>query len=278
MVNSRMGGHLKSSGYTQNTTKSFFEKNQKINAAFKKLNAFLKSYGVKIEGVLIYLISIFTITYMTSIQLHASQLKASGAGVFFSVVLTALILTSRQRAKINDIKKHFPKMLSIISRRLKSGGNLREALHYASEEVSNNDWAEELKRIYAEISAGGSLDKALEKSAKRVNLPEHSLFCSVISIQAQLGGKLANIIESIAKLIQDKDVMTKKMRAMIAQSKASAYFIASLPILGGVLMYVRNPAAFYALAEKPVGLKILLVAGMGYLVGLIILKNLVKLK
>lgn len=243
------------------------------------LRAQLIKIDITLERLILYWVALFAMSFIVTWNQLAMPLSISLAlSLLASVIILLALLKSMQARRIQKIRTDFPGVIDMLARRLKTGGNISQALLYISDESGSSMWRHEFKIVFMELEAGNSFANTLKRSQERVNIPEYRLFCSIMLMQKKLGGRLSEIISGLANMIRSKKVMEKKIRALSSQASGSANFISSLPIMGFLLMYINNPGIIDQILASRTGSKIFLIGCGLYLTGFILLRKLTNIK
>ena len=83
--------------------------------------------------------------------------------------------------------------------------------------------AKEFQRVETEIRLGRPADEALQAMAERLGLEELRVRRAGVNIQRQVGGSLADILDMVADTVREREQFRRKVRALTAMGRASAY-------------------------------------------------------
>ena len=143
------------------------------------------------------------------------------------------------KKRSNQFTTKFPDAIDLLVRGLRSGLPVTETLGIVSSEVPG-PVGEEFKMVTERIRIGKSMEEALQDTADRLNTAEFSFFCITLAIQRETGGNLAETLSNLADVLRKRAQMKLKIRAMSAESKASAYIVGSLPFIVFTMVYMVN--------------------------------------
>jgi tight adherence protein B len=102
--------------------------------------------------------------------------------------------------------------------------------------------AAELNRAIAETRLGGVLEDSLDRVADRMGSNDLRWTVMAVRIQQRVGGNLSEVLETTAATIRERASMRRKVVALSAEGRLSAYILIGLPILlFGFLYLVRRP-------------------------------------
>jgi tight adherence protein B len=79
----------------------------------------------------------------------------------------------------------------------------------------------------------GILD-AFDQLAARMTNTETAVLARVVRVQAQTGGDLGSVLDGLAGTIRDRRRLRRRVRAITAQGRATAWLLGLLPILVGL--------------------------------------------
>ncbi|WP_299327171.1 type II secretion system F family protein [Parasphingopyxis sp.] len=182
-------------------------------------------------------------------------------GTFVGFGLPHLVVGFLIKRRINQFNTKFPDAIELLVRGLRSGLPISETLQVVASEVPDPVGAE-FGEVVDKMKIGKTMDEALEDTAKRLGTPEFNFFCITLAIQRETGGNLAETLSNLANVLRQRSQMKLKIKAMSAESKASAYIVGSLPfIVFGMIMMI-NPSYMgdFFVDER------LMIAGLGGLV------------
>lgn len=157
-----------------------------------------------------------------------------GAGIPHMVV--GYLIGKRTQAFVSK----FPDGIELLVRGLRSGLPVTETLGIVATEVPG-PVGYEFKAVIDRIKVGKTMEDALQDTADKLGIPEFNFFTITLAIQRETGGNLAETLSNLANVLRQRAQMKLKIKAMSAESKASAYIVGSLPfIVFGMIMYI-NP-------------------------------------
>ncbi len=135
---------------------------------------------------------------------------------------------------------------------LRAGLGLRQALVLVMDEL-DDPARTEFMRVLGQANIGQSVYDALDSLAKRMPSDECSMMVRAIRVQSQTGGNLAKVLEHLAHTIKERRRVFRKMRALTAEGRMTAWVIALLPVVVGVMIVGLNPTMRHALLFTGIG-------------------------
>jgi tight adherence protein B len=134
----------------------------------------------------------------------------------------------------------------------------------------------EFRRALNEARLGRPMDDALAQMAERIGSEDFTFVIHAVAIQRQVGGSLAAMFDMVAASVRDRQQFGRRLRAVTAQGRLSAYVLVALPLGLGLILSVVNRSYMAPLFTTGGG-RMMLVAGavmMGF--GALILKKIVS--
>jgi Flp pilus assembly protein TadB len=193
-------------------------------------------------------------------------------------------LGHRRASRLNAFNKQLPDTITLIANALRAGSSFLQAIEMVVREAQPPITVE-FGRVVREVNLGLAFDVALDNMVRRVRSDDLELMATAITIQHQVGGNLAEILDSIAFTIRERVRIKGEIRTLTAQQRMSGYVVAFLPIgLVGVLVVIApkfmepmfmNPPG---IMDLPVGLILLIVAGIMMFIGFMIIRRIVSIE
>jgi tight adherence protein B len=116
------------------------------------------------------------------------------------------------------------------------GLGIRQALVLTSEQ-SREPAKTEFMRVVGLSSLGVSILDAFDQLALRMTNTETAVLARVVRVQAQTGGDLGSCLEGLAGTIRDRRRLRRRVKAITAQGRATAWLLGLLPIdVGGFIL------------------------------------------
>ena len=169
----------------------------------------------------------------------------------------------------------FPDALDLIVRAVRAGLPVADAIENVGNEITG-PVGKDFRKVHEGMTIGIELEQELLRTAERVRVIEFRFFIVALALQKRTGGNLAETLENLSLTIRRRREMWMKARAMMSESRASAWLIGILPFIGGAAIYFINPPYIKVLFEDPrgrilLGVAILLLAG-----GAFIMRTMIK--
>jgi tight adherence protein B len=183
----------------------------------------------------------------------------------------------RKWHRLGEINRQLPDALELTGRALRAGHALFVGMKMVGSEM-RNPIAGEFQRSFDEISMGVSVPDSMNNLADRVGLLDVKFFVTSVNIQRETGGNLAEIIDSLSRLIRKRFELKKKVSALSAEGRISAYVLMSLPFGMALVLHLLNPEYLTPLFTDPIGQAMVAGAITMMIVGGIVMKRLITIK
>jgi tight adherence protein B len=143
---------------------------------------------------------------------------------------------------INDNPTDFIAPLSTISRSLRSGSSLRQAISDSGSSKSSGI----IYLVAQELSSGRSLDEIC--SDLRINTGQdsggdHILVLHVIELAHSMGGNEARLIDSLLDTLIERRQIHNERLAQAATALSSMRLLTWLPLVSGMWMMAESPSS-----------------------------------
>lgn len=228
------------------------------------MTASASAYGLGMVGGAV------AVAALAILLLNVPVFAAIPLGLLAGFVAPALSLSSRAAKRKKVFARQLPDALDMIVRSLRAGHPVTASLRMVAEEMSD-PIGTEMGLVVDEMTYGLDLTEALDKLRRRIRYPDLDFMVVAIRIQHQSGGNLAEILYGLSQVIRRREQMFRKIRAVSAEGRLSAWFISLLPFIVGGAILALNPVYFMQVKNDP-----LLPWGMG-LAGLLLTGGIVMI-
>jgi tight adherence protein B len=192
-----------------------------------------------------------------------------GAGPFFYV-------RHKRRQRFDKFEQGLPETLDLMVSALRAGHSLISALDLAASE-SPDPIGTELRICFDEQNYGLELKTAMSNLSERVPLQDLKIVITAILIQKESGGNLAEVFDKAAYVIRERFRLKRQVRVHTAQGRLTGWILSFLPLVLGIGLYLINPKSMSLLWTRPIGLKLLYLAGTMTIAGALIIRKIVRM-
>jgi len=119
------------------------------------------------------------------------------------------------------------------------GLGIRQALTITSEQ-SREPAKSEFMRVVGLSNLGLSILDAFDQLALRMTNTETAVLARVVRVQSQTGGDLGTVLEGLAGTIRDRRRLRRRVRAVTAQGRATAWLLGLLPLGVGAFVLTQD--------------------------------------
>lgn len=195
------------------------------------------------------------------------------AGASLPVVLLSS-KASRRRAAFDD---QLPDLLMTMAASVRVGHSFRQAMQSIVEE-GQEPASKEFGRVLVETDVGRPVDRALREMAERLGSRNFDYVINAVTIQREVGGSLATLFDVVSETVRQRQQFTKKVRALTAMGRVSAYVLIALPFLVVAGLTLINRRYMSPLFTTAAGRIMLFFALGGIVVGSLVLKKIVSFR
>lgn len=200
-------------------------------------------------------------------------------GIAVGAVATAMPFLGLLRARAQRLAKfeeQLPEALVVMSRALKVGHPLVDAMHLVAEEMPD-PIGPEFRTTFMEINYGGDMRNALNGLLGRIGSVTVMVFVTSVLIQKETGGNLAELLESLASIIRERFRFHRKLRTLSAQGRLAAWILSLLPFAMAAVLSVVNPNFLPMLIDNPTGRQMVMVAFVLTITGILWMRRVVRI-
>lgn len=277
----------------------YIEEKQTDNEILKKRVLseipFLNKFLLKIPGLLktdkllsqanakypigFYILLAFTIS-SCGLVIGAIVIKSKLAAVMLALIGIAvpfLYLNVLRHKRIAKFRKQLPEALDLMARALKAGHAFTNGMKLAADEFEDPLGPEFIEAL-DEINFGLSVPQALRNLAERMDCSEVKYFVMAVILQRETGGNLSELLGILSTLIREKFKFQAKVRTLSAEGRLSAIILIALPFCVAGWIWFSTPSYLNGLWTDPIG-KIMLVGAVILMtIGIVVMKQMIKIE
>ncbi|MBI4229297.1 MAG: type II secretion system F family protein [Planctomycetes bacterium] len=189
----------------------------------------------------------------------------AGAGVGLLLPLGALWTLARRRAE--RARAALPEALEAISRSLRAGSALPQAVSRAAGSVAG-PMGRELALVSRELGLGVPLEEALSHWHERVGDADLALAVEGIRLAQEVGGTLSETLQNLVVTVRERRRAQARLNALTAQGRMQAWVVGLLPFgLAGFLAWM-DPEGMAEFLRRPAGVSLVALAAILQAVGI----------
>lgn len=207
-------------------------------------------------------------------------------GFLWSVVLLPLIagvaaggfnffVGFKIRKRLEAFGAQLEPALHLMAGGLRVGLALRQALAIVIDELPDPA-RYEFRRVVGLTNLGNSVYDAIDAMARRMPSHESMMVARVFRVQSETGGDLSKILDQLADTIKDRRHVYRKVAALTAEGRMSAWVLMLIPVALGLFIDVTQPQMARALFYTWIGHIVLLIIIALEFFAFIWLRNLLK--
>jgi tight adherence protein B len=198
--------------------------------------------------ILVFAILLASAALIVGTSLPALVCLAIGGvlGILVPIQILKMIRSRRQ----NEFTSQLPDALDVLVRSLRSGHPVQTAMSLVGREMSD-PVGTEFGIAVDEMTFGLEMHRALQNLSARVGVPDLSLLVTAVSLQSSSGGNLSEVLENLSKVLRDRFQLRRKVRAISAEGRYSAYGLTIMPVLIAAAIYVQNPRYYTDVWHEP---------------------------
>ena len=245
-----------------------------------KLNKLIVQSGVKLGmNKLLFICAAMALGTAVVVSLVLKQavwiglLSALGVGVLFPLMFLSLSRAIRKY----KFSTQLPDAIDIVVRSLRSGHPIPVALNMVGREMAD-PIGSEFGMVLDELTYGLSMEEALKNMNHRVGQEDLGLMVTAVSLQAQTGGNLSEVLSNLSKIIRLRFKMRRKVRALSAEGRVSAYGLIAIPAILFFVLQLISPNYYGAVWEHPLVVPLLLAAIFWGMIGGFVMYKMVNFK
>jgi tight adherence protein B len=170
-----------------------------------------------------------------------------------------------------------PDVLVSVAASLRAGHSFSQAVSTIVRE-GDGPAAREFGRVENETRLGRSTDLALQGMADRLASKNFEFVVIAVNIQRQVGGSLAEILDMVADTVRGREQFSRKVRALTAMGRASAWVLLGMPFFLSLVMFAMKPSYMRPLFWTSTGHMMMLIGLISLSIGAVIVRKMVNFR
>ncbi len=179
--------------------------------------------------------------------------------------------------RLKQIEEQLPLALDIINRAIRAGHPVISAVQLASDEL-RDPLGSEFGIIVDETTYGMDFREALANFAHRTGSADGHFFAVSVAVQSETGGNLAEILAGLASVIRGRTTLSKRVRALASEGRASAVLLSVLPVGMVFVQMLINPTVYSSKFGDPIFWPVVVITALVYLFGWMIVHRIINFK
>ena len=169
-------------------------------------------------------------------------LTVSGALLFGVAASTLPVFYARRKSnqRLKLLGEQLPYLIDLLKSALESGHTMLRGLQMAGQNLPE-PVSGELRIIVEQVQLGMTLPLALEAMYQRPQVEELGFLVAAVRVQADVGSSLAEVFEHVSQGMRNRQRAEHQLRALTAQSRASAIIVTLLPFIVLLAFSLINP-------------------------------------
>ncbi|MBX3519778.1 MAG: type II secretion system F family protein [Xanthobacteraceae bacterium] len=211
-------------------------------SAFTSFNRLVLQSGIKMGvGKLLTVCAVlFVVILALTWVMRGSVIQAVIAAFFCAILVPVMVLRAKRARRHKMFGTQFPDAIDIIVRSLKAGHPVPVAISMVAREMPD-PVGSEFGMVSDEVTYGADLETAMRSLYFRVGQDDLPLFVTAVAIQGSTGGNLSEILQNLSAIIRLRFKMRRKVKALAAEGKYSAFILSGLPVAMFAILQGMTP-------------------------------------
>jgi tight adherence protein B len=183
----------------------------------------------------------------------------------------------KARRRLRAFDDQLPDLLVTLAASLKAGHSFRQGIQSVVDE-GLEPASREFRRVLTDTRLGRPLEDSLNEMADRIGSKNFTFVINAVTIQRQVGGSLASLFDMVAETVRSRQQFTRRIRALTAMGRLSAYVLVGLPFFLAFVITLLNRSFMRPLWTQHAGHVLVIVGLVMMAFGSLILKKIVSFR
>jgi tight adherence protein B len=207
-------------------------------------------------------------------------LRSGAAGLLAAAVgfvAPYMRLSMQRRQRLEKIEEQLPDAIDVVKRSLRAGHPFNTAIKLVAEDM-DPPIAKEFELTFSDLNYGNDVRRSMLGLLSRVPSVTVMALVTSVLVQRETGGNLAEILDQIGKVVRSRFRFERKMRALSAEGRMSAWVLAMMPLALFAVLSIVTPTYLPVLLKSPVGHKMLYGAGFLGVLGILWVRRIIRIE
>ena len=192
-------------------------------------------------------------------------------------MVPAIYVRLKAKKRLSLFESQLPETLITMAASLKAGHAFNQSVAQRRPRGRRSD-REGVLASGRRDPAGAPSEQALQAMAERMNSYNFGFVVMAVNIQRTVGGSLADILDMVSDTVRQRQQFERKVKALTAQGRMSAYVLIAMPFLMGLAIFALNPTYMSMLFTTTMG-KVMIAGSLVMMaIGSMIIKKIVSFK
>jgi tight adherence protein B len=193
-----------------------------------------------------------------------------------AAVMTARTLFGWQRNRFTSrLFRQIPDVVALVTSTVRSGLPVSEAFQIVARDMPQPT-AGQFAVVCDEMRLGRPPEEALYGIHERSGVAEYGMFAVTLGVQMKAGGRLSETLQILGDTVRERVAMAGRARALAGEVIFSARALSLSPVIVGGGLYLINPGSVDLLFYDPTGRMLLAYAVGSVLVGVVVIRWMVR--
>jgi len=152
-----------------------------------------------------------------------------------------------------------------------------QAIYMVSNELEG-PISEEFKKMYIDLSFGLNMEVVFERFTNRIDTKEARYITTSLNVLNKTGGNIVQVFASVERNSFTRKKLEEELGALAASSSAIFKILVVIPVLLFLGIFILNPAYLIPLFLEPLGWFLILLMVLIYVVYIIVIRRVMKVK
>ena len=223
----------------------------------------------------LFVVSLMILTMATSKS--TITLLSIIIGYIAGFFIPDLFLIGRSKLVKKDMENEMLKATTIMNNSFKVGYSIMQTIDITENELSGN-LKDEFTRMSKDLHYGLDIETVFKRFSNRVKMTIATYMATSLTILNKTGGNIIKVFSSMERTIFDNRKLEEELKNLSAPAKFLYRVLVFVPIIFVLLIYILDPTYFNPLFSNPLGILIALSILIIYIVYIIVVKKIIKLK
>lgn len=186
-------------------------------------------------------------------------------------------LSRRLEKRKEQFVEQLPEVARLLSNGASAGLSMPAAIELTVREIESPA-RDELQTVIDELALGRTLEDSLEGLQRRLPSREISVLLTTLVIQQRAGGDVVHALQELSGTLDQRRQTLREVSTLMAGAVYTSYVVPALGVGALLLLNTINSRTLHAMTTQPLGILVLVFAGVMYAIGWILIRRTTRIE
>jgi tight adherence protein B len=251
---------------------------RRVQSRVDPMQRLLEQAGVRMSvGTLIASCGALAMLAGVVILRFSGWVSLAALAACLAVPVPVMVVQFLRTRRMRKLEEQLPEALDLLARALRAGHAFTTGIEMVATEMPA-PIGPEFRLLHDQQNYGMPMPEAMREFAARIPVLDARFFATAVLIQRESGGNLSEVLDNLSGVIRERFRVKRQMRVISAHGRITGWILAGLPPVMFLIMTAINEEHRTTMFGDPLGIQLLIGAGVLQIIGTLIIRKIVNVE